>query len=446
MRRLHNILGLQISLTAILLLTATSSGMAQDTPATDLLRESAIRLRDTGFDAAGALRGIVEFKACFGIRQSVQVNELDEIWLINARNSHHCPSDLSLISVKKFENGNWNPSTLDNLASGHLADSSKETVFFVHGDLTDDRWSLTRGVQVYRNLFKNCRARKPVRLVIWQWKSDRESARFIKDYFIKSVRSVQLGTTLALTLGVLHDRNVTVIGYSLGAQMTLTAMQRNDPTHFTGDHGYRVALIAPALDCDFTTLAANSPTIGSLIEHCEIFYNSTDRVLRAHELICKRKFGRNYVPLQKFVEMQIMSLGQIYQCDVGQEVGKVHCIVRYSSSPTIQARINQLISWQPWTSGMEFNPPASATNANGDQPHEFLISDPLRELDPSYRSIELTCLILQARPDISFSRIDLTVIHPATASPAGWNLAKRRKMAVVRESQFQRDLVTRPAR
>lgn len=360
---------------------------AQDGAGTDLIRDSAVFLRDTGFSAVGSLRNAVEFKACLGIRESVQVNDQDELWLVDARSSHSCPSDLSRVNVAKLENGNWIPSTLDNLAFDHLTDTSKDTVVFIHGDLTDDRWSLTRGAQVYRNLFKNCLNRRPVRLVIWQWKSERACSGFVRDFYVKSARSKKLGTTLALTLDTFHDRNVTVIGYSLGAQIALSAMQQNHPLPVTGEHGYRVALIAPALDCDFTTRAASSPPVGSLIDRIEIFYNSTDRVLKFHDRICEKKFGRNYVPLQQFMQMQMMSLGQVYQCDVGNEVGKTHCIVRYSSSPTVQAEINRLIASGSEHRALEINL-GQNIGKQLERANEFFIDDPLEHLDRALDSTQ----------------------------------------------------------
>ena len=156
-----------IRLTVIILLGVASPAMAQEGWGTDIICDSTIRLRGSGLEAVSSVRSAIEFKACLGIRKSVQVDEQDEIWLVDARKSHRCPSDLSLINVRKFENGNWNPSSLENLATDHLMDPSRETVVFIHGNQTDGRWSLTRGIQVYRNLFKNCYDRKPIRLVIW---------------------------------------------------------------------------------------------------------------------------------------------------------------------------------------------------------------------------------------------------------------------------------------
>jgi predicted alpha/beta-fold hydrolase len=374
---------------AVTILSGVASPVtAQVGTGTDFVLDSASLLRDAGLSAVGSLRNAVDFKVCLGIRESVEVCPEDEIWLVDARESHLCPSDLSLVEVKRFENDNWNPSTLEELATHHLLDPSKETVVFIHGNQTDDRWSLTRGIQVYRNLFKSRYARKPVRLIIFQWRSERESVGFLRDYYVKSWRSVQLGTTLALTLGKFHDRNLTIIGYSLGAQITLSAMQQEDLIHLAGGYGYRIALIAPALDCDFTTLSTNSYSFASVIDQLEIFYNSMDRVLRAHDRICEREFGRHYVTLQKFVQMQIMSLGHVQQYDVAREVGKRHCIVRYSSSATVQSGINRLIS-----SGVSLPRESAISSIQlGDAPvvsaDEFLIHDPIQDLDASLETTQ----------------------------------------------------------
>ena len=277
--------------------------------------------------------------------ESVQIRPQDEVWIINARDSHCSPCSLESVRVQRYCDQCWQESTLSDLTAEHLNRPELETVIYVHGNQTDQQYSISRGLRLYNNVFY-CGTDTPIRFVIFQWKSEKEISRTLQDYFVKSKRAIEIGRTLALVLQQFQNRNLTVIGYSLGTQVIVTAMR--EPTAeeaMNADRGYRLALIAPALDCDYSNrLGGCCLEFGSQVEHSQVFLNRCDRALKLSEMICRKKYGRHAIGFEDVVDSSLVSLGMVEKFEVGAETGKKHSINRYSESPTLQCAINRLVS------------------------------------------------------------------------------------------------------
>ena len=129
-------------------------------------------------------------ECCKGARPFVCIRPQDELWVVSARNAGCDPGGKRGLSCLKFVGGKFCTSNLQSLYSAHQNHRSLQTVLFVHGNRTDADWATSRGGQVYENVFAGCKSGPPIRYVIWQWRSEPELKRPIKDYTIKSRRAV----------------------------------------------------------------------------------------------------------------------------------------------------------------------------------------------------------------------------------------------------------------
>lgn len=374
MSRLTRNLG-RFALTCFLLVALTVGSFAQEI------------VRETGVSAIDFVVESISIEECFGRTESITIRPCDEVWFVNARESHNHPGDLSCVKVSRLVNGETQAATFDDLSTAHLNDTSRETVVYIHGNQTDERWSVTRGMHAYKNFFLSCTS-EPIRFVIWQWKSEREFPRLGKDYLFKSVRAVQLGKTLASTLGCFRDRDLTIIGYSLGVQVTLSAMLQPELAMMDGC-GYRLALIAPALDSGFAFSVTSQQSCFGVVDTTKVFYNDVDRVLKLSELVSRKKSKRNYVSPKTLICSQLIPMGTLMSFEVGGEHGKRHSITRYSRTPTVQREVltlidsgraifsaNSIPSPQPVVENVASD---DIENVEGDMTPGFLIADPTEE-------------------------------------------------------------------
>ena len=295
--------------------------------------------------------------ACCGASQSVTVdkrvsseticvNGEDEVWIVDARDIGCIPCDLSRLSVSLLQCGEWVCSELGALTAAHAQDPSKETFIFLHGYNTDDQWAETRGMQVYDNLFQNGCHRPPVRFVIFKWRSDRESVRVRRDYDEKTCRALQVGGTLAMMLDQFNNTDITIAGYSLGAQATLAAMQQAPCFGIpaSGD-GYRLVLIAPALDNNFATMLANGFYPARQADVSLVFTNCKDRVIR---LVERRSIFVNrggHVSINDLINSCGAAGLNPFQIELSCELKGKHQVDLYTQAPTLQQHVIQLL-WQ----------------------------------------------------------------------------------------------------
>ncbi len=262
----------------------------------------------------------------------------------------HCFStcDANQLPTERLVEGCWTQSSFGDLLVSHLRDQSRPTVLFLHGNRTNADWSESRGLQAYENLFQGCLERPAIRMVIVQWKSEPECKRVLQDYMVKSRRAVALGESFNCVLNQFEGRKPILIGYSLGAQVILSALNsterpNQDPVVDTQTtNGFRVAILAAAFDCDFVRCRGCNYSFNDRVMQTLIFNNDTDLVVNASERICSKQLGTKF-DTRCFLTSNCLNPGQTSVFDVACQVGKKHSVVRYTQSNTVIQQINGLI-------------------------------------------------------------------------------------------------------
>lgn len=261
----------------------------------------------------------------------------DQIWLVSARDVDFCATPgTDQLKCQKFCNGQWVESSFCDLSNSQQCRS----VVYVHGYQTDLKSARSRGLRVYQNVYAHRPESEPVRYIIWAWKSERENRRPIKDFDMKSHRAVALADIFATTMNNLGPIPPVVIGYSLGAQVVVSAFVQS--TLYTGPP-VRLVIVAAANDCGFASCPNQFSNCGN-IEQSIIFCNESDRAIRASRLICKVKYGANFQTFEDLALQNDCSLGAINVVDISDVASKRHSILRYTSLPVVQAIIQQLLS------------------------------------------------------------------------------------------------------
>ena len=277
-----------------------------------------------------------------GRTEPVRICPGDDVWLISARQSHCSPCDLSLLQCSRLGNGNWNHANLDDLLHLHSMDKSKVTMLYVHGNRTGLKWAKSRGLQFYKNAFRKVK-RPPVRFVIFAWRSDSERVRLAVDYGIKAQRSLAVGKTLGRLLGEFNDREIVIGGYSLGAQVVLSALSLPEFQTLNEHIGkFRVAIIAPALDADFIDGCLRGfPCIPS-VHQTEVFVNERDCAIKMSKVIAHRR-NKSDATLDDVAIVNSNLPNPIVVRDITCEVKKRHSIVNYGQSTTLNVKLAQLL-------------------------------------------------------------------------------------------------------
>ena len=326
------------------------------------------------FEIASAQQSVQEFSdgaiqlvvpETRGRTDTVTVLPQDEIWLIDARNSHVCPHDLSQMSIQRFCNGIWCPADLASLVASHSLDKTKSTMIYIHGNRTDEDWARSRGLQFYNNTFSNNgNCRPAVRFVIYSWRSEREMRRTrgVMEYIDKSERSVAVGCSLADILTQFEDRRIVLTGFSLGVNVVISAL--NHPAiQFDNSEAkgkFRVAFVAPALDGCFARSLLNQYPSPHAVERADIFTNAIDRALRGSKFANRRQCPDCDISIQELASRGNLPLARMSICDLAGDVGKQHTVTGYTGCPAVQNSLNQMLQ--------EIYFESSNQNSNAQQP------------------------------------------------------------------------------
>ena len=132
------------------------------------------------------------------------------------------------------------------------------------------------------------------------------------------------------------DRDLTLIGYSLGSQVLLAAFSNPCMTDFPQGRGYQLNLIATAIDCRFHALISCQPCTTALVDQTNVFHNDRDRVVALSQRICKKTQGKCADSLAVIVQRGLVPLGHVCTYNISNEVGKRHSVVRYTESATVR--------------------------------------------------------------------------------------------------------------
>ncbi len=280
-----------------------------------------------------------------GIRR-VCVDPLDEIWLVSARD-FRCDGDASQLKTFQLVDGCWQPQCIDRVVASHANDKSRATVVFVHGYRTDQIYAESRGLQVYENLLgTQCgKQRPPVRWIIFAWRSECEQLRVLSDFKAKCDRAFGLKGIFADFLDRFTDREMVVAGFSLGSQVVLGGMSQATSQDATKPGQYRVALITPALNPEFTSSELLQFPFRCGIGETAVFINRNDRAVQiANKLLysdCQRSAG-NLRQLASDTGSDVPNPISLF--DMTDEVSKRHSINGYTSeSKSLQCEVLRMV-------------------------------------------------------------------------------------------------------
>lgn len=276
-------------------------------------------------------------------KRMVCVRSQDEVWLVSAREVSLDPCSISCgagVKCEKLINGCFAPSSLDELVLAHKNDKSKASILYVHGYRTNLVYAKSRGLQCYENLLGECltSSRPPVRWIVFAWKSEFESGPIRSDFLRVSQLSYEVGAVLAEVLAQFHDRNLFLLGYSLGAQTVCRAVDLS-----AGDVKpckYRVGLIAGSLTNQYSGCSAPCFSNHSFVESTDVFFNQGDRAIK----LAGKLQGRGMSNPQGILALSGNGPNLIQLFDVTNETSTCHSVVKYTKeSMTIKQQVGYSI-------------------------------------------------------------------------------------------------------
>lgn len=308
----------------------------------------------------------ISTKNIFG-KRLVHVRAQDEVWLVSARNEPDSP-----LGCQRLIDGQWSNSSVDELATAKISSLVMPTMVYVHGDRTDEQYARSRGLQFYENIFNpgECGNKGPIRFVIFAWKAEREIVRPSSDYRLKLVRSVKIGQTFRALLDRFDDRQILLVGFSLGGQVILSAVSPSDSSGTTCDcsHGrtgrYRIALVTPSLAPKEAGVCLTPlPNLAS-VKETSVFINRKDRALRAAKVVNRKDRLDAQTTLASLARNCPASApNQIRVHDITQEVSHCHSITKYSaSSILLQSELLRLCDEMRPGAEVEIPTPIQASN------------------------------------------------------------------------------------
>lgn len=272
----------------------------------------------------------------------VCVRPCDQIWLVSSRFIPDCTRDPSRLSAIQLQESCWVDSSVEVVKSEHDENETLSSFVYVHGNMTDLNWSIARGLQVYKNLIGSYEQVPAIRFIIWSWPSERQTIP-IRDVLKKSRRAVQEGVTLRSFLDHLEGDRPVLLGYSFGAQVIMSALQSSDEC--TTRDPYTVSVIAPAFDRDYIHCEIDSCKVQSSTARLQAFVNENDRVIRANNHLCRKKYRRSCI-CDHLISSKLNGCESFLdEIDITSGGQCKHSVILYSQQPAVVACIqDQLIT------------------------------------------------------------------------------------------------------
>lgn len=321
-----------------------------------LARRSAI----TAYRALVCVAAAMTFLAALVSPRAARGDEAD-VWMVSTRRlpgtctvpvapafaverfvTDSCPDASVATCADRGLRGHWERA---DLAS--LLDDGKPVVVFIHGN----RYAPAEAKQQGLLLAQRCGASAgmgAVRTVIYSWPSAQQGI-LLKDVRAKYDRTFTEGRYLAWLLGQMEPtRDVSIIGYSFGAQIALEALEglvaaedagRTDLQPWRDRPGQtNLVFIVPAVRCD--ALAPRGPYRHAIecVDDVSIIINSRDDALKFYPLIDRdtrlAALGRTGMP-RHWLPPHI----GFAAVDAHRAIGKQHGLPQYLHSPTLTKRL-----------------------------------------------------------------------------------------------------------
>lgn len=267
--------------------------------------------------------------------EDVCVRARDQIWVVNARQAHCCPGDLSGVSVKRLLEGEWLDSDLESLVSDCNQDQSRTNLTFVHGNGYDYQFCVSRPLQMYQRIMSSEACRPSIRLIIFCWKAEEEiDNRLRQDFMVKSKRAVEIGKTFAQFLTQINQHDSILCGYSLGVQVVFSAFDCQSSVD-AGCGKFRCLFLAPAFDPDFACANVYQYSCSNSVLETEFFISRKDIPVKASQWLARRKCRGRMTAIEKLKASTNRS-HPICFTDVSSQLDWTHQLTEYSEAPAIR--------------------------------------------------------------------------------------------------------------
>ncbi|MEM9826942.1 MAG: DUF726 domain-containing protein [Planctomycetota bacterium] len=274
----------------------------------------------------------------------------DRLFLLNLRDQ---PSDLCRLRlptrprISRLDRcGRQQPITWEDFC-GTCADD-RTLVIYVHGNRMTPRAAIQRGLYVYHN--SRPRHSRPLDFLIWSWPSEKQGL-LGKDVRLKARRTDGQGLLLAdfLRQHGLSGRPVVLIGFSFGGRVITGALHTLAGGSLRGfgldfgasadgianpgiqGAGFRVGLIAPAIERDWMTRHGYHGLATKNLESLSVLYNRRDAVLKRYWLIdrVRGQLALGFTGPRRFAPRFDGSPLETFARDCSTVVGLQHAEVDY---------------------------------------------------------------------------------------------------------------------
>jgi len=265
-------------------------------------------------------------------------------WTIKIPDACGSP-DPTALTVKQqcYGQSCWTERTLADLTNAHLADPSKTTVIYIHGWRATTESALRQANAVYGGMTKSNEIR-PMRFVYIEWFAEKTERRYKKDYIKKSHYSLKLGGAMASILEQFQNRDITLVGHSLGSQVILSLL--TTPTTLADDGSrYKTAFLGSALNCEFGSCISNHGlTFPEWTSNTLVFNNYDDFALKvSNQTVCRKLYRTDSGRIGEIVAGNLVPLGQVSWIEVHSELGCRHDVAYYVGSSQFPLEIADLL-------------------------------------------------------------------------------------------------------
>ncbi len=286
----------------------------------------------------------------------------DQIWLISTRGVGPCLGS-EAFEINFYDGSQFRSATLSHLSHELREGEPMATVIYAHGYRTDACYAQKRGLEVYRNAIAAVPRPLPIRFVIWSWQTEKES-RIPKDFREKSDHSVFEGQRLARFLEEMGLGQGILIGYSMGAQVIVSALSHLSDA-LAMPTAWNVVLVAPVL-APASCCEVSCTDLDRLVQTFSLLTNRSDRALKGARRL-NRLSHRSALDQNSLPSALRLAPGKLSVIDTSHEVGAQHNIGRYSQSWAFRWSIDHAIRNY---SAIRPNPVLDATVPIDKLPHD----------------------------------------------------------------------------
>ena len=271
--------------------------------------------------------------------QIAKIQAQDETWIIspNGGDDYMC---------WQLVNGSWAQTNANAFFA--TDDPARTTVFWAHGYQTDMTSAVNSGFAL-RSALEVARqasgSQKRIRLVIWKWASERNTARIRLDAMIKRDLTQYYGASLGRFAGRLNPRgDVVFVGFSFGAGLVGSALQTlattanrrqtgdNEPGFAVSGQGGstpaeqkgKISLILVAGACDLGAFGRGGEyEYGGYLPSLVLnLYNPVDYALHYYPAVANRSQALGIAPASN--EEFPNAWGNIYNINVSGALARKH--------------------------------------------------------------------------------------------------------------------------